>query len=288
MKMVFLIGATLLLIFGFTPVRAQDVDTASLYSRCITKTMQAPQDAYEPCKLYLEHSPVDDANRVGYVKRWVAQYEKALPYIQFLRGLTADQNAPWFVYEPDLGIELPQTSEKEGPNKIELSRSFSDAREEEMLRRAEAVYPGPGKMIESICKVLGFWAQEPPQEMAPMWGMRGNDNIQSANVVTARAVRYYYDLSLAARRNPHLPSGFNAVHTGLKYTAVIKHFDQYSRHKDAFQNVYVADLTLEWSFICGMLCGMGFTRNKLVVLNSNGDVIAMYLDAPANSQSWES
>jgi hypothetical protein len=158
-----------------------------------------------------------------------------------------------------------------------------------MLRKAEAVYPGPSKMVEDAFRQLGYWAQENPEEMAPMWGMRVNDNIQSTDVVTARAVRYYYDLTLAARHDPHLPSGLNAVSTNLQYEAVIKHFEQYAHNKDTFENVYVVDLTLKWGFTCGPLCGMGFTRNKLVVLDNEGNVVVMYLDAAVNSQlSWVS
>ncbi len=140
-------------------------------------------------------------------------------------------------------------------------------------------------MVEDVFSRLDYWAHDPPQEI---WGMRGNDEIQSAQIVTSRAVRYYYDLTMAVGRDPHLPSGFDPVNTNLKYTASIKHFDHYSHKKDTFDNAYVADLTLEWSFVCGGLCGMGFTRNKLVVLNSDGDVVALYLDAPENSQSWVS
>jgi len=33
---------------------------------------------------------------------------------------------------------------------------------------------------------------------------------------------------------------------------------------------------------------MGFTRNKLVVLDGHGNVVAMYIDAPVNSESWVS
>jgi hypothetical protein len=182
------------------------------------------------------------------------------------QGPTAAQKATWFVYEADLKIELPQTSEDKGPFKIQISRSFGDSKEEAMLRKAEAVYPGS------------------PNGAAPIWGALDNDNILSTRIVTASAVRYYYDLTLAARKNPHLPSGFTAVATSLKYDGVIKHFDQYSHKKDSFGNVYVADLTLDWSFTCGGLCGIAFTRNKLVVLDSNGNVIAMYLDSPKNSQ----
>ena len=36
---------------------------------------------------------------------------------------------------------------------------------------------------------------------------------------------------------------------------------------------------LAWAFVCGGLCGMGFARNKLVELDGEGNVIAMYRDA---------
>jgi hypothetical protein len=263
-------------------------DPYRLYTLCVANIRNAPLEAYSPCKQYLERTSDDDTPQVEYVKTWIGRYEKVLPYLQFLEGLTTDKNAPWLVYEPDMTIDLPQTSDTEGPYKIQISRSFRGLNEEEMLRKAEAVYSNPSKMVADVLRSLYAWADRPPAEMAPMWGTPGNDNIQSADVVTARAVRYYYDLSVAAKANPHLPTGFNAVATGLKYDGVIRHFDRYSHNGNTFENVYVGDLTLEWSFTCGGLCGMGFTRNKLVMLDANGNVIAMYLDAPVNSESWVS
>jgi len=264
------------------------VRTWIVYTLCVAKIRNAPLEAYSPCKQFLEQTSDDGTPQVKYVSAWIARYEKVLPYVEFLQRLTTDKNAPWFVYEPDMGIQLPQTSDTDGPYKIQISRSFSDSNEAEMLRKAEAVYSGPGKMVTDLFRSLSYWADKPPEEMAPIWGTLGNDNIQSTEVVTARAVRYYYDLSLAAKANPHLPTGFDAVATGLKYDGVIKHFDRYSHNGNTFENVYVADLTLEWGFTCGGLCGMGFTRNKLVVLDANGNVIAVYLDAPVNSLSWVS
>jgi len=272
------------------PLSAQNDTTTENdpYKLCVAEIKNVPLEAYNPCKQYLEQASHDDATRIEHVSAWIARYEKVLPYLQFLQGLTADKNAPWFVYEPDMRIQLPQTSDTEGPYKIQISRSFSDSNEEKMLRKAEAVYSGPSKMVAHVFRSLDYWADKPPEEMAPIWGMPGNDNIQATSVVTARAVRYYYDLSLAARANPHLPTGFDAVATVLKYDGLIKHFDRYSHNGKTFENVYVGDLTVEWSFRCGLLCGMGFTRNKLVVLDANGNVIAMYLDAPVNSQFWVS
>jgi hypothetical protein len=287
-KIFFLAGSALCLAIVFVPVRAQESLATSPYNRCATSIKESPQEAYDLCERYLKALPLDDPKHIDFAKQWVAKYEKLRPYVLFLQGLTADPKAPWFVYEPDASIELPQTSQKEEPYKVEIVRTFRDSREEALLRKAEAVYSSPSKMVEDVFSRLDYWANDRPQEMAPIWGMRGNDEIQSAQIVTSRAVRYYYDLTMAVRQNPHLPSGFDPVNTNLKYTASIKHFDHYSHKKDTFDNAYVADLTLEWSFVCGGLCGMGFTRNKLVVLNSDGDVVALYLDAPENSQSWVS
>jgi hypothetical protein len=258
------------------------------YRLCVAGIEKTPLEAYSTCKQYLEQTSHDDFARIQYVKTWIASYEKVLPYLQFLQGLKADKNAAWFVYEPDMDIQLPQTSDTEGPFRVQIFRSFRDSNEEQMLRKAEAVYPSPSNMVTDVFRSLAYWASKPPEEMAPLWGMPGNDRIQSTIVVTARAVRYYYDLSLTAKVNPQLPTGVKAVSIGLKYDGLIKHFDRYSHSGNIFENVYVSDLTLEWSFTCGGLCGMGFTRNKLVVLDANGNVIAMYLDAPGNSESWVS
>jgi len=244
-------------------------------------------EAHKPCALYLEQSYSDDAERIDYVKKWVTKFETALPQIEFLRSLAADERAAWVVYEPDMMIDLPQTSDDKGRYKIYITRSFAQG-EEAMLRRAEAVYPGPSDMIQDVVTSFGAQVDETAKEMAPIWGSHGNDNIELTKTVTARAVRYYYDLSVAAKKNPHMPSGFTALATALKYDAKIKYFEHYSHGRDTFDNVYVADLTLEWTFQCGGLCGMGFTRNKLVVLDSQGNVVALYFDAPVNSQSWVS
>lgn len=283
---------TLVAVIGCALVSAQDPAAVKwdAYKLCLTATRQTPQSAYEPCKAYLEKYSSDGSRQREFVQNWVAAYEKMQPYVQFLQNLVSeDPKASWLVYEPDLHIEIPQTSQNEGAIQVEISRSFGDANEESMLKKAEAVYSSPSKMIEEVLKHVTYLAQDaPPKEMAPLWGMRGNDSIQETSVLTTRAVRYYYDLAMAAKINPHLPTGFTALHIGLKYDATIKHQDQYSHNKETFTNVYLVDLTLKWSFTCGGLCGMGFTRNKLVVLDNNGNIVAMYLDAPVNSESWVS
>jgi hypothetical protein len=284
---------TSLLCFVIAPVGSSTQDRAvsgnDRYDVCVAKIQSAPpQDAYNSCTEYLEQSPSDHREHVRRVKTWVMLYKEIRPYMQFLQSLTLDEKARWLLYEPDMAVELPQTSETEGPYTIQIARSFANLTEEALLRKAEAVYPGPNEMIRDALGSSGGRVDELLREMAPIWGEPGNDNIELTNVVTARAVRYYYDLTLAARKEPRLPTGVTALGTALNYKAAIKYLDRYSHGKDAFDSVYVADLTLQWGFTCGGLCGMGFTRNKLVVLDGHGNVVAMYLDAPVNSESWVS
>jgi hypothetical protein len=91
------------------PLLAQDDaatenDPRRLYTLCVAKMRSAPLEAYSPCKQFLEQTSDDGTPQVKYVRAWIARYEKVLPYVEFLQRLTTDKNAPWFVYEPDMGI----------------------------------------------------------------------------------------------------------------------------------------------------------------------------------------
>jgi hypothetical protein len=259
-----------------------------LYSACIAAIKAASPETEKPCAEYVAAAQSeDDQDRIRHVKTWLAKYSELRPTVQFLSSLAPDPKVAWLVYKPDIDIELPETFDTSGRFKIQVSRSFADPREEALLKQAEAVYPGPNNMIHGLlfsppCE------QELRGEKAPVWGGCGNDNIEMARVVTARAVRYYYDLTLLAQRNPDLPSGFRAEQTSMEYSARLQLLADYSHAQDVFHDVYVADLRLKWSFVCGGLCGVGFTRNKVVVLDRQGNVLALYLDAPVNSESWVS
>lgn len=255
------------------------------YLACVAKINDSPWEAYDVCKRYL----AEQSAHSSYVVAWVADYERALPYIQFLQKLAPDENAPWFVYEPDLQIDLPETIDTPGPGpfSITIARSFNSSREEMMLRRAEAVYQSPSLMIKRVYRSLRSFAGISPAKMEPLWGgeptVTGEptDGEQATDVVTARSVRYYYDLSLVEQNDPHIyPS--TAISSDMNYRAAIQSFSDYEHNGQTFKNVYVANMTLRWEFVCGGLCGVEFTRNKVVVLDDQGNVVAMFLDAPVN------
>lgn len=252
------------------------------YAACSNQMFHDPEHAVETCKAYLAGSPKDDAGHVKRVQDWLANYDRVQPYVQFLKELTLDSSGRWMVYGPDTTIELPQTSQTQGAFQMQISRSFSGPTEELLLRQAEATYPTTRTMIREMLRGPVLCEEEFGAEKAPLWGECNNDNIEETTVVTARAVRYYYDLTMTERTNPHLTSGFTAKHSSMEYSAGIKFMVRYTHGKDSLANVYVADLTLTWGFNCGGLCGVGWTRNKVVVLDASGNVLALYLDAPVN------
>jgi len=275
------------LLATFIPALAQENSATRIdpYNVCVTAMEKTPQEAVVPCKRYLAQNPHDSPDRIECVTKWVANYEKVLPYAKFLQSLPGDPKAAWFVFEPDQKIELPETDENDAPFKMQIARKYSGSYEEEMLRKAEAVYPRASRSAADVFRSSEDWVDHIPKPMTPIWGGTGNDNIQEAEVVTASAVRYYYDLTNTARENPKLATGFTARHTTLKYDASIKYFGNYSHNTEKFDDVYLADLTLVWGFNCGGLCGVGFTLNKIVVLDRSGNVIAMFSEL---KDSWVS
>jgi hypothetical protein len=279
---VFLVACFLLLNLGGQEAERNPDSPSALRRECGTAIRENPGSALEVCRRYLAHSDGDDQRAVNAIREWVAGCDRVRPYTKALLALTTDPNRAWFIYEPDLSLEIPPVVEKDGNYKVELERSFNGPAEEQLLRTAEAVYDSPIKMVESVLRNARWWAEHLPADNEPLWWTGGNDNMRLTTVVTARAVRHYYDLCLALRRDPRF-EGFTMDHTSLVYRGSIKHWETYSHAADKFSDVYVADLNLEWGHSCGGLCGMGFDRNKVVVLSASGEVLAMYLDAPVNS-----
>jgi hypothetical protein len=258
------------------------------FDACASDMKKAPGDVFESCGRFVQDSSTQDSEDVRKAKKWLAKNAPKRPFVQFLKSLSSDDNARFIVYQPDMTIELPQTDRVARFGKLKIARSYANLTEEAMLRKAEAVYPGPNDMIRQL---FGEWDGYPGgrfKEMKPIWGAVGNDEIMQTDTITASAVRYYYDVVLAVEKDPKMPSGFEALATELDYQAAIHYRDRYKHAENSYEGVYVANLDLKWGFGCGATCGMGFTRNKIVVLDRHGEVIAMYLDAPVNSELWVS
>jgi len=257
------------------------------FVRC-NEVMRDREARYKLCEDYLEKYPDDDDQHRETAGKFVRAYERVMSYEKTLQIFALSQPKVWFIYEPDLKIELPNVDASQGSYKIKIDRSFKNAAEEAMLKKAEAVYGPQFGYIDAMRVSPESWADSLPDENAPLWGSPGNDNVQVTEVITASGIKYYYDLSISSREHRQFRNVFLMSNTGLKYSASLKHYDEWEHAYTKYRDVYVADLNLEWSSSCGGLCGVGFTRNKLVVFDKKGEVVEMYLDAGVNRSMWES
>jgi hypothetical protein len=262
---------------------SQDAPTVSdpAYEACAFDMERAPQNAYDSCAQYVRESASGNSENIQRAKDWLGLHAALRPYVRFVRSLTANDNAKFIVYEPDMTIELPQVDERDELGNVKIARRFANITEEGLLRKAEAVYPGPAEMVQELFANWAGWPFGQNGPMEPFWGVpiKGQHN---ASVVTARAVRYYYDEWQDFRGGQKIEPIMEVWHITLNYDGVIQRFDRYEHAGTSFEDVYVADMTLVWDFQCGGLCGGGFKRNKVVVLNRHGDVSALFMDAPEN------
>jgi hypothetical protein len=258
---------------------------------------EEPQKALVYCSAYLKKYPNDDPRLVefagSFVKRFSVSNEKISAY---LKSMTVDLfiggSDSWAIYKPDLSKNIPFASEKDDNYKIEIAREYNSPAEEELLNKAEAVYKSPKEIKKDLYKNWNYLAQAhvdlPKGE--PKWWTGFADTILQTEVVTSSAVIYYYNLSqnFRATKGGIKGNGFTFHRTELKYDSSIKKLAKYEHAGKTFSNVYVADMTMTWGQVCGGLCGYGWTRNKIVVLNDKGVVLEMFLDADVNHQMWVS
>jgi hypothetical protein len=254
------------------------------YEACVSDMAHAPQNAYDSCARYVHESASGNSENIQKAKDWLETHAVYRPYVRYVQSLTPHDRAKFIVYEPDMAIELPQVNEKDDFGTVKIAREFGSLTEEGLLRKSEAVYPGPSEMLRMFFANWAGWPYGQSGPMEPFWGVPAKEK-HDLSVVTARAVRYYYDERQDYTKNPKLGPIAEVSRMTLDYNGVIRHFDRYTHAGTTFKDVYVADMTLMWDFSCGGLCGGSCQRNKVVVLDQHGDVTALFLDAPMNFET---
>lgn len=295
MKKFALIIFLILLTFTHLTVFAQEDIKAKhkAYFLCIDTMKVDSHKAYQYCSEYLRKYSDDDKRLVEFAQQWVTSYEKIWIYLSSIQMLvTSDVSQSWMIYKPDLEKTISNISDKDGSHVVEITRRFDSPEEEELLRKAEAVYPNEEKISQDLFMNWRYYSQSKailPYGEAKWW-TGYFDTILSTEIVTTSAVLYYQNLSKQLRQNDHKikENSFTFPSTELKYLSSIKKLKKYERGGKIFNNIYLADITLTWSQICGGLCGHGFTRNKVVVFDEKGNVLDVFLDDPKNNRSWVS
>ena len=289
----FLITAMLLCGSGVTLAQEDVKAKHDAYYLCVDNIEKDPQNAYEYCSAYLKKYPNDDQRLIDSARQFVAAYKKISQYMESVPLSYFDEiTTRWAVYRPALLATLPSEDSRDAKHPILVKRQYGSPEEEKLLAKAESVYKNPETTQLQLLKEWGRFADEYSvlPEGEPKWWTGHVDTIPGAELVTAEAVLYYYNISQAFRNNNGIlkENTFTFISSNLKYEASIRKLDAYERAGKSFSNVYVANMTLTWAQVCGGLCGFGFTRNKIVVMNPSGEILEMFLDDPVNRRTWVS
>jgi len=158
-----------------------------------------------------------------------------------------------------------------------VHREFRNPEEERMLRIAEEVYP-PTKAVLSLAD--RHLDRKALLQEKRLWWYGEFDGVRLPYAVTMDAVRYYLAITQALARGDHSRTGgFGMKQTDFSYTARVSPGPTtFSRRGQRFENVYVVELSLEWSDYCGSLCACGFLLDRTVLLRPDGSLVCVFGD----------
>lgn len=190
----------------------------------------------------------------------------------------AAPDAGYFISEPDLALNIIDIKP---PYTMEIKRIADSPQAAQMLKKAEAVYPRRETVL-AAAKNAHFKLRQTPDAKESLWWSSAFDGVRIPYALTAGAVVYYQNLMEAFTQNDFSGSAnIKMTRASLKYTASIKLYHEWKQGKQTFKNVYVADMTLNWSQVCGRECAMGFAKTRIVVLGQDGSIRAVFGDGNA-------
>lgn len=163
----------------------------------------------------------------------------------------------------------------------QVHREFRNPEEERLLRIAEEVYP-PTKAVLSLAD--RHLDRKALLREKRLWWYGEFDGVRLPYAVTTDAVRYYLAITQAlARGDRSKTGGFGMKQTDFSYTASVSPGPTtYAKRGQTFENVYVVELSLEWSDYCGSLCACGFGLDRTVLLRPDGTLVCVFGDRKPN------
>ena len=198
-------------------------------------------------------------------------------FVLFPTALAAQSEQSFIVDAEDLSHPLTFTElNRSGPHELTLFRRFANAKEEKILRIAEAVYPS-AQALKKDRRV-----KIEPGNSTRQWWCSSFDGVRIPYAITKSAVAYYLDVSETFKsNNPVKPLAPKMISSSLKYSAKLSWKERYKVGTAEFRNVYLVSLELAWMQYCGPLCAMWFAANRNVVVKDDGSVLATENDSCA-------
>ncbi|MCK4752718.1 MAG: hypothetical protein KAS75_04665 [Planctomycetes bacterium] len=165
-------------------------------------------------------------------------------------------------------------SEIESPHVIKIIRTIRSENDSRMITIAENTYPPRTKVLEAI-KEAHF---KPKQisEKDKLWWYSEFDRVKIPYAITIEAIDYYVGLveSYRVRRwkSDIEPS------SKFIYSAEVEFRENYEKEGKTFQKVYVVDMKLSMRATFASLAGIGFGKERTVIIDRDGKVLAVFGD----------
>ena len=166
----------------------------------------------------------------------------------------------------------------QGDLSVHIVRDVAGPQQAALLRAAEALDPPREDVLALIASRPRFSVREVPPD-GPLWWFSAFDGVRIAYAVTDDALAYYAAMAKAfADGDFSATSGIEMTKGGLQYEAGVTHEERLERDGRSFENVDVVRMTLRWFQYCGGECAMGFSKERVVVFDASGEVLALFGD----------
>ncbi len=176
--------------------------------------------------------------------------------------------------------------ESDGDFTLSIHRKYEDALGARLLNIAEAVYPPRdllvGRAIQQGAEIGSDSAG------TSLWWAEGLGVSRVPYAVTAGALEHYAGITDRFRaHNFRSVSDPNLFWTDLRYEASIQFHDHYYKQDSTLTNVYVAELSLAWSYDDGTFVPVSLAH-RVVVLSRDGSVLSVAGDGYTDEQVYPS
>jgi len=176
------------------------------------------------------------------------------------------------------GFDPPDVEWSEGDLSVRIVRDVAGPEQAALLRAAEALDPPREDVLALIASRPRFVVRDAPPD-GPLWWVSAFDGVRIAYAVTDDALAYYAATARAfADGDFSATAGIEMTMGGLQYEASVGHEERFERDGRSFENVDVVRMTLRWFQYCGGECAMGFEKERVVVFDASGVMLAVFGD----------
>ncbi len=161
----------------------------------------------------------------------------------------------------------------DGDFTLAIHRSYADSTGERLLGIAESTYPPRQRLIDRAIEMETEMGSD--SSRSPLWWYDGVGVGRVPYAITGGAIAYYTKLTEHFRaHNFRETAAQGLAWSDFSYKATIKPRDHYYLGDSLIADVYVAEMSLSWSFDDGTFVPTS-TAHRIVVLTRDGTVIAV-------------